>query len=133
MSDNIITLDLTSDATASALVATIRAEVNGDRKYAAYVSVHGVTSDNVADHARALAVATYPNEEQVQRKDGKRTKFGNAVQKAGAGLRRALTPEETDETEVKDVKYLTAAGCKVESLSDVLGKVEAEWRAAHQS
>lgn len=49
------------------------------------------------DHALALAVLAYPNCDPVQKKDGARTKFGNAVQAAGNGLRRALGKKEGDE------------------------------------
>ncbi len=91
--DTTITLDM-SDKTAKALVDTIRAAVNGNGKYAAYVEAHKVTRDSVKDHARALAVLAYPREKPVQKVDGQRTKFGNAVQAAGNGLRAALGEEE---------------------------------------
>lgn len=93
MSENTLVLSA-DDATANALVATIRAAVNGAGKYVAYVEAHPVTRENVADHARALAVLAYPNEKPVQKRDGKRTKFGNAVQAAGYGLRAALGADD---------------------------------------
>ena len=93
MSQN--TIDLTGNATAQALVSTIKAAVNGAGKYEKYVAEMSVTRENLADHARALAALAYPNEPQVQKKDGKRTKFGNAVQAAGAGLRVALGEDMT--------------------------------------
>lgn len=83
----------TDDKTGAALAATIRSAVNGMGKYAAYVEAHAVSRDNVKDHAYALAVLAYPNDAPVQKKDGKRTRFGNAVQAAGNGLRSAL-PED---------------------------------------
>lgn len=93
MSDNTATIVLTTDdATAAALVATIKGAVNGARKYSDYVEAHSVTHDTVKDHARALAVLAYPKDEPVQKKDGARTRFGNAVQAAGKGLRTALGP-----------------------------------------
>lgn len=76
------------------LVTTIRAAVNGGPKYGAYVAKMNVTRETVKDHAYALAVAAYPNEKPVQKVDGKRTKFGNAVQAAGFGLRSALGKAE---------------------------------------
>lgn len=90
------TIVLTNDdTTAVALIATIKGAVNGTGKYAAYVAAHSVTRDNVKDHARALAVLAYPNDKPVQTvKDDNgtkvRTRFGNAVQAAGAGLRAHL-------------------------------------------
>ncbi len=95
MSENTITLSDT-DATAKALVATIKASVNGESKYVAYVKAHNVTRETVKDHAPALAAFVYPNEKPVQKADGKRTKFGNATQMIAAGLRRALPVVESD-------------------------------------
>lgn len=91
MTDIILSTD---DKTAAALVQTIKAAVNGNGKYAAYVADHAVTRETVKDHARALAVLTYPNDAPVQTKDGVRTRFGNAVQAAGFGLRSALDKDE---------------------------------------
>jgi hypothetical protein len=132
MTDTTLVLS-SDDTTAAALVSTIQSATNGVGKYAAYVEAHSVTSENVKDHAFALAVLAYPTLSTTQKKDGKRTKFGNAVQAAGAGLRGALSKDSDDDTETREVKYLTAAGAKVESLSDVLAKVEAEWTAAHST
>lgn len=95
MSENTITLSDT-DATAVALVRFIRSEVNGLPKWAAYVETHDVSRDTVKDHALALATFAYPNLPTVQKKDGARTKFGNAVQAAANGLRRALPQVESD-------------------------------------
>lgn len=84
-------ITLTSDdVTAAALVATIRASVNGLGKYDAYVAEHNVTREDVKHHALALAVLAYPNDKPIQKAEGKRTRFGNAVQAAGNGLRNAL-------------------------------------------
>lgn len=109
MSENTITLTA-DDAVAMRLVAHIKSEVNGLPKWAAYVETHGVTRENVKDHAAALAALAYPNEPQVQRKDGKRTKFGNAVQAAGNGLRRALGKDEDAETDKPRVLRASLSG-----------------------
>ena len=119
-------IDLTGSTSAQALVATIKAAVNGVGKYAAYVAEHGVTRETVKDHAFSLAVLAYPNDEPVQKKDGKRTRFGNAVQAAGNGLRNALDKDETDDETV--VNLLTRAGLKAE-LDDVI----AAWKAAQDN
>lgn len=97
MTTNTITL-ATDDATAAALVATIRGAVNGVGKFAAYVAEHNVTRENVKHHAAALATLAYPKDAPVQKKDGKRTRYGNAVQAAGNGLRRALADNAPDMT-----------------------------------
>lgn len=109
MTENTITLTA-DDKTASALVATIRAAVNGAGKYVAYVAAHEVTRETVKDHALALAVLAYPNEKPVQKKDGKRTKFGNAVQAAGNGLRAALDKDEDDDTPKDAVLRVSLSG-----------------------
>lgn len=126
MTENTITLTDT-DATAVALVSTIRAAVNGAGKYVAYVEAHNVTRETVKDHALALATFAYPNEKPVQKKDGKRTKFGNAVQAAGNGLRAALSKDEESDGE-QVVNLLTRAGLKAE-LADVI----AAWEAAQEN
>lgn len=126
MSNNTNTVVLsTDDKTAQALVATIKASVNGLGKYAAYVTDHTVTRETVKDHAFALAVLAYPNDAPVQKKDGKRTRFGNAVQAAGNGLRNAITPEDSDEETV--VNLLTSAG-KAATKEQVI----AAWTAAQK-
>lgn len=115
------------DVTAKALVSTIKDAVNGDRKYAAYVAAHGVTRETVKDHAYALAVLTYPNDKPVQTfKDEEgnkfRTRFGNAVQKAGKGLRDALEPKKS----TPSTALLTGLG-KAAEVSDIL----AAWAEAN--
>jgi hypothetical protein len=125
MNENIITLS-SDDRTATALVAVIRSAVNGKGKYDAYVGDHSVTRETVKDHALALAVFAYPNEKPVQKVDGKRTKFGNAVQAAGNGLRAALDKEENDGEPV--VNLLTRAGLRAE-LQDVIDA----WNAAQDN
>lgn len=91
--DNTITLDA-DHATVKAVVNQIKSDMRGGAKYAAYVTEFSVTRENVKEHALALARLVTP--ETAQKKDGQRTRFGNAVQAAGNGLRRALPTEETD-------------------------------------
>lgn len=122
MSDN--TIDLTGSASAQALVATIKAAVNGNGKYAAYVTEHEVTRETVKDHAAALAALAYPKDETVQKRDGKRTRFGNAVQAAGNGLRNALSKDESDGEETVQA-LLTKAG-----FAATLEEVTAAWESA---
>lgn len=79
------------NATVKAIVSQIKSDMRGGSKYAAYVEEFKVTRETVKDHALALARLVTP--ETAQKKDGRRTRFGNAVQAAGNGLRSAL-PEE---------------------------------------
>lgn len=87
MSDNQITLDA-DNATVKSVVNQIKSDMRGGAKYGAYVAEFGVTHDTVKFHAAALARLVTP--ETAQKVDGKRTKYGNAVQAAGNGLRSAL-------------------------------------------
>lgn len=122
MTTNTITL-ASDDATAVALVSTIKAAVNGNGKYAAYIAAHNVTRENVKDHALALATMAYPNDKPVQKADGKRTRFGNAVQAAGNGLRHALPKDDLTAAEkdylavvLKSVKAATDHGIDAEKV-----------------
>lgn len=98
MSENTITLP-TDNATVKAVVNQIKSDMRGGSKYGAYVAEFGVTHDTVKVHAAALAALVTPV--TAQRKDGVRTRYGNAVQAAGNGLRTALgkkdaEPKDTD-------------------------------------
>lgn len=105
-------INLTNNVTAARLVDVIRSAVNGRGKYGAYVTEMNVTRDNVKDHAVALASLAYPNDKPVQatRVEGKsvRTRFGNAVQAARAGLVAELAKQ--DPTPAEFVNYLTKDG-----------------------
>jgi hypothetical protein len=125
MSNDTIVLS-TDDTTAMALVATIKSAVNGAGKYVAYVDAHNVVRETVKFHAAALAVLAYPNDKPVQKIDGKRTRFGNAVQAAGNGLRAALGKAESDGETI--VNLLTRAGLKAE-LEDVI----LAWKVAQEN
>lgn len=107
-----------SDTSAMALVATIKSSVNGASKYTAYVTDHAVTRENVKDHATALAVLAYPNDDTAVTKvvDGQRvrTRFGNAAQAARAGLVRALPKRETVKSDPM-VRILKAAEAGLKS------------------
>jgi hypothetical protein len=87
MAENIITLDA-DNATVKSVVNQIKSDMRGGAKYGAYVAEFNVTHETVKDHARALAALVTP--EGPQAKDGVRTRYGNAVQAAGNGLRSAL-------------------------------------------
>ena len=99
MSETTITLD-PSNATVKAVVNQIKSDMRGGAKYGEYVAAFNVTHDDVKEHALALARLVTP--ETAQKKDGVRTRFGNAVQAAGNGLRRALGDKDTK----KDTDWL---------------------------
>jgi hypothetical protein len=95
--DSTVTLDA-NEATVKAVVNQIKSDMRGGSKYAAYVEHYGVTRETVKDHALALARLVTP--ETAQKKDGTRTRFGNAVQAAGNGLRSALGKDESGDKPV---------------------------------
>lgn len=97
MSETTITIS-TDNATVKAIVAQVRSDMRGAGKYLAYVAEFSVTRETVKDHALAIAALVYPIDAPVQKKDGTRTRFGNAVQAAGNGLRSALPKDETETT-----------------------------------
>lgn len=106
MSENIITLDA-DNKTVKAVVNQIRSDMRGGSKYAAYVTEYNVTHDTVKDHALALARLVTP--ETAQKKDGVRTRFGNAVQAAGNGLRTALGKKESEPRDTDWIRLVRQA------------------------
>jgi hypothetical protein len=96
MSDTTITLDADNKVVA-AVLTSIRSTLKDGSRYGAYVAEFAVTHDTVKDHAAALAALVTPV--TAQRKDGQRTRYGNAVQAAGNGLRTALGKAEGKETD----------------------------------
>lgn len=93
MSENMITLD-PNNATVKSIVAQVKSDMRGAGKYATYVAEFNVTHDTVKDHAAAIAALVTPV--TAQKKDGVRTRYGNAVQAAGYGLRTALGKKESN-------------------------------------
>lgn len=122
----------TPDAITSAAVTAVRSAVRNAGTWSKYVAAHGVTSETVKVHAATLAALAFPNAEPVQRKDGKRTQYGNAVQAAGNGMRYALKvaagDDTDDDTEAPVVNLLTVAG-KAATLDQII----TAWHAANPS
>lgn len=114
------------------VVNAIRYAVKGREAWVSFVKENDITKDNLADAAKALAALAYPKEDTVQKKDGVRTTYGNAVQAAAYNLRTALATlhgdDEDDETEDRPVNLLTRAGLAA-GLEDVI----AAWKAAHEN
>lgn len=120
-------------------VSAVRSAVRNMGTWQSFVTDNGVTRDNVKDYASALAVLAFPKDAPVQKTDGKRTRFGNAVQAAGNGMRYVLTKNETDgdtdgdtdtdgdSDDSKPLNLLTRAG-----LSATLEEVTAAWTAAQK-
>lgn len=88
------------------VVKAIRYAVRTRGYWVTFVAENNITRDMIADTARELAALAYPNDEPVQKKDGKRTRFGNAVQAAGNGLRAAIDKNGADD---KTPDYLALA------------------------
>lgn len=107
------------------VVNAIRYAVKARGSWQTFVTENSITRDMIAETARELATLAYPNDEPVQKTDGKRTRFGNAVQAAGNGMRSVLDKDEnSDDTTTKNL--LTREG-KAASLESVI----AEWKSAN--
>jgi hypothetical protein len=125
MSETTITLDA-DNATVKSVVNQIKSDMRGTGKYAAYVAEFGVERETVKEHALALARLVTPETAQTERNDDgnkTRTRFGNAVQAAGNGLRSALGKSDDDSDKVQAL--LTKAG-----FAATLEEVTAAWKSA---
>jgi hypothetical protein len=106
------------------VVNAVRYAVKARGAWKTFVTENSITRDMIADTARELAALAYPNDEPVQKTDGKRTRFGNAVQAAGNGMRSVLNAEESDDTD-KTPDYLALA---VEAAKRAHDKGEVAYR-----
>lgn len=105
-------------------VNAVRYAVKARGTWVKYVTDNKVTRETVKDHAAALAALAYPSDKPIQRVDGTRTRYGNAVQAAGNGMRAALDKEESD-GEPTVQALLTKAG-----FAATLEEVTAAWKSA---
>ena len=81
------------------VVNAIRYAVKTRGYWVTFVKENNITRDSdIAGIARELATLAYPKDEPVQKKDGKRTRFGNAVQAAGNGIRSVLDKADDNQT-----------------------------------
>lgn len=110
------------------VVNAIRYAVKARGYWAKFATENNITRDQIADTARDLAALAYPTDEPVQSVGGKRTRFGNAVQAAGKGLREALADDSDDSDDSEKVtNLLTRAG-----VNATLAEVTAAWKAAQK-
>lgn len=107
------------------VVNAVRYAVKARGSWQTFVAENTITRDMIADTARELAGLAYPSDEPVQKVDGVRTRFGNAVQAAGNGMRSVLDKDDTDTGSTTTKNLLTREG-----KSATLAEVTAEWKAA---
>lgn len=96
MSSNLIEL-VTENPVVANVLFSIRSEMKAEQRnstYKAYIAEYGVTFANVNEHAKALAALITPVTDQAV--NGKRTKYGNALNTAKTGLKRNLEAEEAE-------------------------------------
>lgn len=130
MNENATVILSADDATAKALVETIKAATNGEAKWAAYVDAHNVTADSVMAHAVALVAFAYPSLQPIQKQDGVRTKYGRALDAVKRGLRRNLPViESAEDAPAEDVAEV-AEVAEVSESGD-LSQVILSWLQAH--
>lgn len=94
------------------VVNAVKYAVKARGAWAKFVEENKITRDMIADTARELAALAYPSDEPTQKSGGKRTRFGNAVQAAGNGMRSVLDKEETDEPSTPDYLALVRQAVK---------------------
>lgn len=85
-----------------AVVNAVRYAVRAHGTWRSFVEENSITRDQIAETAKALATLAYPTDEPVQKSGGTRTRFGNAVQAAGNGMRSVLDKDEDDTTATPD-------------------------------
>jgi len=90
------------------VVNAVRYTVRTRQHWVKFVEENGITRDQIADVAREVAALAYPNDEPVQKIDGVRTRYGNAVQAAGNALRNVL-PKDGDTAEADYLKKVIVA------------------------
>lgn len=78
----------------TAVVNAVKYAVKTRKAWEAFVAENNITRDDIAETSKALASLAYPDDETVQTVDGKRTRYGNAVQAAGYMLRAVLPKDE---------------------------------------
>lgn len=93
------------------------------KHWVTFVQENSITRDDIKDAAREIAALAYPNDEAVQTVDGKRTRYGNAVQAAGYMMRAVLATDEEDST-APTVALITRAGAKA-TREDIIKAWEA--------
>lgn len=108
----------------TAVVNAVKYAVRTRKDWEKFVAENNVTRDTIADTAREIAALAYPTDKQVQSVDGKRTRYGNAVQAAGYMMRAVLASDSEDST-APTVNLITKAGAKATKE-----EVIAAWQAA---
>lgn len=86
-----------------AVVNAVRYAVRTQGTWLTFVTENEIKRDMIAETAKELAALAYPNDEAVQKRNGVRTRFGNAVQAAANGMRYALESDESEDSEPKPV------------------------------
>lgn len=105
------------------VVNAVKYAVRTRAAWARFVETNNITRDDIADAARQIAALAFPGDDPVQKVDGVRTRYGNAVQAAGYMMRAVLATDSEDST-TPDVALITRAGAKA-----TLAEVTAAWRA----
>lgn len=128
------TLVIENDRTAADIIVMVKNQIRNEKtKYLAYVAEHEVTTDNVADHVKALRELAYPGVKADGRADestreGKQARDAKRfADKVRLGLRTAIDDRPSDR-ENNAQNLLTRAGVAA-SLDDVV----AAWHAAQPS
>lgn len=118
------------------VVNAVRYAVKTRKHWEAFVAENGITYDDIADTARALASLAFPDDETVQTVNGKRTRYGNAVQAAGYMLRAVIEKPEDDEPKPVVLRVSLSGeggGSSVVEIDSPLGQEIIKFLAGQQS
>lgn len=89
------------------VVNAVKYAVRTRQDWREFMTENQIDRDGIKDAARQIAALAFPKDEPVQKVDGKRTRFGNAVQ-AAAYMMRAVLAEDETEAEETTPDYLAA-------------------------
>lgn len=91
------------------VVNAVKYAVKTRKDWEAFMTENEITRDKIADTAREIAALAFPKDKPVQKTDGKRTRFGNAVQAAAYMMRAVLAQEEIGDEPPATPDYLALA------------------------
>jgi hypothetical protein len=90
------------------VVNAVKYAVRTRKDWEAFMTENKIDRDGIKDAAREIASLAFPSDKPVQKVDGRRTRFGNAVQ-AAAYMMRAVLDQDKDDDAPTTPDYLALA------------------------
>ena len=100
-----------------AVVNAVRYAVKTRKDWEAFMTENSIERDGIAAAAKELAALAFPSDDPIQTVDGKRTRYGNAVQAAAYMMRGVLAQAEVNDTPATP-DYLALAVQAAETAHD---------------